>query len=566
MTKPITIGIEYYKEMIDKDYYYVDKTLLIRDILDAGAKVSLFSRPRRFGKTLALNMLKTFFEDERGSDGQKVDNRCYFERKKIEACGEKYWAKQGKYPVISLTLKEAGRPDYEQAYASLRDTIIEEFRRYRYVLQSDVLHEEERREFQAILNKNAAESDYARSLLFLSQCLKKYHGSNVIILLDEYDVPLEKSYFGKFYDRMVGFIRTFFGAALKTNDVLEFAVVTGCLRISKESIFTGLNNLRVFSLLSDDCAEAFGFTQQEVRTMLIDYGMGDRIEEVKEWYNGYLFGSTEVYNPWSILYYVEENRHKTSFFPKSYWANTSSNSIVKTLIEKADSAVRTEIEQLVDGRTITKPVYEDITYEDIYQSEDNLWNFLFFTGYLKKVGEELKGNQIYLQLAIPNREIRSIYCRAFFTWFQEGVKKSDWTDLYQAVLTGDCAALEARLKRQLTTSISFYDEAEQFYHGFMVGVLGGLSGYDVFSNRESGDGRPDIVMAPHDEEGTVLIFEFKKTDKFGQMQAQCEAALAQIEEKQYDAEYRENGYRKFIKYGICFCRKSCKAKAVMEME
>ncbi|MDE7211314.1 MAG: ATP-binding protein, partial [Lachnospiraceae bacterium] len=410
----------------------------------------------------------------------------------------------------------------------------------------------------------AKDSEYVVSLAFLSHCLQKYHGSKVVILVDEYDVPLENSYFCGFYDQMIGFIRSMFESALKTNSALEFAVVTGCLRISKESIFTGLNNLKVISLFNDDYAEAFGFTQPEVQALLAEYSMENRIGEVKEWYDGYLFGNTEIYNPWSIISYVSENRHKEKFFPKPYWANTSSNSIIRELIEKADAAVRAEIELLINGGTIRKPIHEDITYGDIHESEDNLWNFLFFTGYLKKIEESMENDQIYLRMALPNREIRSIYRRTFSAWFDEGIKRADWTKLYQALLAGDCEVIEAMLKKQLTLSISFHDEAEQFYHGFMVGVLGGIGEYNISSNREAGDGRPDILMEPFDNCGSVLIFEFKKADKFGQMDALCDAALAQVEEKNYDAQSKEQGYENFIKYGICFCKKVCKVKVRKE--
>ncbi|MDE7298075.1 MAG: ATP-binding protein, partial [Lachnospiraceae bacterium] len=541
-----------------------DKTLLIRDILDAGAKISLFTRPRRFGKTLALSMLKAFFEDERDGDGNKIDNSRYFEGKRISDCGEKYRSEQEKYPVINLTLKSAKQPNYEMAYNVLRKNIMEEFDRHSYILQGSALTETDCSRYRAIWEGNAEADDYATALAFLSRCLKKYHDSNVIILIDEYDVPLENSYFEGFYDRMIVFLRSLFESALKTNDALEFAVITGCLRISKESIFTGLNNLDVVSILRNDCAEAFGFTAQEVQGILSEYGMGSRMEEVREWYDGYLFGNTEVYNPWSIISYVNENRYKTEFFPKPYWSNTSSNSIIRELVEKADRDTRGEIEQLIAGGTIEKPVHEDITYGDIRESQDNLWNFLFFTGYLKKAGERFEEDRSYLTLAVPNREIRCIYRDTILSWFDKRIKAVDRMPFYRALLAGECDVIERELNGQLIKSISFYDAAEQFYHGFMAGMLGGLGEYRLYSNREAGDGRPDLMLTPEDWREPVMIFELKKADKFTQLEAGCEAALAQIEERHYDAEYKEEGYERFIKYGICFCGKACRVKAVME--
>ncbi len=564
MGKRIPIGVEFYKQIIDKDYYYIDKTLLIRDILEMGALVSLFTRPRRFGKTLALSMLQTFFEDERDAQGNEIDNSRYFEGKKIASCGVTYLEKQGAYPVISLTLKSAKQPTFEMAYKVLRDDIAEEFRRHEYVCEGGALAEDEIQRFRRIIRGEAEEKDYATALAFLSRCLKKYHNRNVIILIDEYDVPLENSYFAGFYEQMVVFLRSLFESALKTNEALEFAVVTGCLRISKESIFTGLNNLEVISVLNRNYAEYFGFTMEEAGELLRYYGIEEKEGELKKWYNGYLFGDTEVYNPWSVLNYVKGAAVYREEFPKPYWANTSSNSIIKELVEGADRDTRMELENLLVGGTIEKPVHEDITYGDIHKSQDNLWNFLFFTGYLKKVEERFETNQIYLKLAIPNEEIAGIYGRTILSWFDAKVKMMDRSILYQALVRGDCAVVEGELKRELVGSISFYDAAEQFYHGFMAGMLGGLGEYRLLSNREAGDGRADIVMVPEDEREAVLIFELKKVDKFTRMDAGCEAALAQIEAKHYDAEYREEGYGHFVKYGICFHKKSCRVKGGIE--
>lgn len=557
MKQPIAIGVENYKRIIDKNAYFVDKTMMIKELVDQASSVNLFTRPRRFGKTLTLSMIRTFFEDERTYEGEKIDNSRYFEGKKIMDAGERYTDEQGQYPVIQLSLKSAKQPNYEMAYGCLRNEIIYEFDRHRYVLAGANLSEEEKQNYQAILDKSAEPEVYATALKLLSSSLKKYHGRNAIILIDEYDVPLENSYFRGFYDQMIDFIRSLFESALKTNDALEFAIVTGCLRISKESIFTGLNNLKINSVLSVNYSEYFGFTGEEVEEMLRGYGLEDKISEVKQWYDGYLFGNTEVYNPWSIINYVETAISESQPFPKPYWSNTSSNSIIRELIEEADSDTKEEIQMLIDGQTIEKMVHEDITYEDIHKSKDNLWNFLFFTGYLKKVGLRFEEDTIYLSLSIPNKEVRYIYRSTIQEWFDRQVKAIDFQPFYQAALNGDAESMEDFLSGLLEKSISYYDNKEAFYHGVMVGLFGGLSGYQIKSNREYGNGRPDLVLSPYNPRKSVIIFEFKSCKKYNQMAEGCKAALDQIEEKDYAAPFLDKGYTKIMKYGICFCEKTC---------
>ena len=557
MKQPIAIGVENYKRIIDKNAYFVDKTMMIKELVDQASSVNLFTRPRRFGKTLTLSMIRTFFEDERTYEGEKIDNSRYFEGKKIMAAGEMYTDEQGQYPVIQLSLKSAKQPSYKMAYGCLKDEIIYEFDRHRYVLFGDRLSEEEKQNYQAILDKSAEPEVYATSLKLLSSSLKKYHGRNVIILIDEYDVPLENSYFRGFYDQMIDFIRSLFESALKTNDSLEFAIVTGCLRISKESIFTGLNNLEINSVISNNYAEYFGFTGEEVEEMLRNYGLEEKRQEVKQWYDGYLFGETEVYNPWSIINYVKTAISESQPFPKPYWSNTSSNSIIRELVEEADSDTKEEIQMLIDGQTIEKMVHEDITYEDIHKSKDNLWNFLFFTGYLKKVGLRFEEDTIYLSLSIPNKEVRYIYRSTIQEWFDQQVKAIDFQPFYQAVLDGNPEEMENFLSELLERSISYYDNKEAFYHGVMVGLFGGLLGYEIKSNREYGNGRPDLVLSPYNPRKSVIIFEFKSCKKYNQMAAGCKAALDQIEEKDYAAPFLDKGYTKIMKYGICFCEKTC---------
>ena len=397
MKKVMPIGFEDFKEIIDKGMYYVDKTYMIKELIEQHGKVNLFTRPRRFGKTLSLSMLRRFFEMEPNGEGGWRDNSYLFEGLKISGCGEQYMAHQGQYPVINLSLKSAKQPNYEMAYTMLRREISYEFKKHNYLL-AQMENNREQTRYTLIMSEEGSVKDYSDALKFLSDCLEKYHRKKVMILIDEYDVPLENAYFQGFYDKMVAFIRSLFESALKTNDSLEFAMITGCLRISKESIFTGLNNFEIYSLMSPLYCDCFGFTQHEVETMLDYYALQDKLDEVKKWYDGYLFGEKEIYNPWSILNYVKVACADFNMLPKPYWSNTSSNSIIRELVEGADLATRKEIEQLIAGETIEKPVHEDITYEDIHESKDNLWNFLFFTGYLKNEGLRFEEDTIYLSI------------------------------------------------------------------------------------------------------------------------------------------------------------------------
>ena len=552
--KPIPIGVEFYKEMIDKGYYYVDKTLLIRDLLEQKNKVTLFTRPRRFGKTLAQTMLRTFFEEEIMPDGTVADNSKYFQGKKIMGVGEEYTKYLGQYPVIFMSLKSAKQPTFEMATEKLQETLVKEYKRHRYLLDSDNISEEDKERYHSILKMNVGLSAYATALQFLSECLEQYHGQKVIILLDEYDVPLENAYFNGFYDEMVSFIRSLFESALKTNGSLEFAVITGCLRISRESIFTGLNNLKVVSVLDEGYAEYFGFTQEEADNFLKVYNIPDRRDELKEWYDGYLFGNTEVYNPWSVINYVYDIVHRNTEFPKPYW----SNSIIRELIEKADDKTKQELEELIAGGTIEKPVHEDITYEDIYRSQDNLWNFLFFTGYLKTVEKSFREQQIYLSMTIPNDEILYVYKNKVREWFTQCVERQDLTGLIKAFENGGCEEASEIITTQLMETISFYDYREDYYHGFLAGLLKNSRGYVIKSNRESGLGRYDLVLKTRRIlKGKVIILELKVADNVRRLEEGCKEALNQIEDKHYENDVLEEGYPSVLKYGICFYKKEC---------
>ena len=558
--KKISIGVEDFKEIIDKDGYFVDKTLMIKKLIESQAKVTLFTRPRRFGKTLNQFMIRRFFEDERSEKGEKVDNAYLFEGLKIAECGEEILKHQQQYPVIFLTLKSAKQPTYALAYMELKKRISEEYKRHRYILQGEILTADEKARFEAISAIMDDDSLYTDALGFLSMCLAKYHEKNTIILIDEYDVPLENAYFRGFYDEMIDFIRSLFESALKTNPYLEKSVITGCLRISKESIFTGLNNLETDSVLHTRFGDSFGFTQEEVEGLLAYYDLSEQLEEVKKWYDGYLFNDFEIYNPWSILKYVNDRKDHVTEFALPYWSNTSSNSIVREMVGEADEMAKADLETLMAGGTIEKQVHEDITYGDIHQTQDNLWNFLFFTGYLKKVGERTVGNNLWLEMKIPNIEIATIYENSISYWFEQKIKATDRSPLVRALETGDCEAAEDFINRQLADTISYYDYAETFYHGFMAGLLVNIGGYRVKSNRESGNGRPDIVMTESKFRGRAMILELKISDTIQGMEKKCEEALTQMKEQKYESSLEDDGYQPILKYAICFFKKGCMVK------
>lgn len=549
--KPLPIGIDDFEKLITRGYYLVDKTLFIKDLLDNKADVNLFTRPRRFGKTLNISMLQYFFENS------SKDNSYLFENLNIMKAGEQYISHMGQYPVINLSLKSAKQPTFELALKCIKDEIINEFRRHNYILESDKLSEE-KEDYKRISRKDDDEGLYVTALKFLCECLEKYHEKKVIILIDEYDVPLENAFFEGFYDRMIKFIGSLFESALKTNSSLEFAVITGCLRISRESIFTGLNNLDIISILNQYYDEYFGFTQAEVSNMLKDYGLSEKEELTKSWYNGYIFGQAQVYNPWSVVKFVKDLYKNSNVFPTSYWANTSSNSIVKSLIERADTVTKKEIELLIEGKTIEKPVHEDITYDEIYDSMDNLWNFMFFTGYFKKVGERIsETNQKYIELEIPNQEVKYIFRTKVLKWFHDKVKSKDLSKMYTAIIGGEEKDFEVELGRLLMETISFNDAYENFYHGFVAGALANMHDYIIKSNREGGKGRSDLFIKSVSVRGIAIVIEFKVAKHIDELEEKAEEAIKQIETKGYELELRSEGYKNIIKYGICFYKKDC---------
>lgn len=554
--RPLPVGIDSFEKLILEKYYYIDKTLLIKELLDLKGEVNLFTRPRRFGKTLNLSMLQYFFEDT-GDVEQNKKNRTLFDGLNIMRAEETYTSRMGQYPVIFLTLKSAKQRNFEAAYFKLREEISGEFKRHEKQLMSGDIPEDDKALFYEIASGKADREVYSGSLKILSRLLYQVTGKKAVILIDEYDVPLENAYFSGFYNEMIDFIRSLFESALKTNAYLQFAVIIGCLRISKESIFTGLNHLNSISILDKQYSEHFGFTEQEVRQAMISYGVENRFEDMKEWYDGYSFGNREVYNPWSVIKFLYDLVADQNAFTRPYWLNTSSNDIVKNLVLRADRETKGQIEMLLAGNTLDIPVHEEITYADIYENEVNLWNFLFFTGYLTKADEYMDDGMIFLKVRIPNQEVKMIYKTTIQNWFRETVKKTDFHDLYQAMETGNAARMQEILNEQLLATISYYDSAESFYHGFLAGILSQSGSYLVESNRESGKGRYDLMVKTPSLRGRAFIIEIKVSSGIDELENDAKKAVHQIYKKGYKETLLKEGYKRIDCYGIAFYRKDC---------
>lgn len=560
MKKALPVGIENFEDMIKSDYYYVDKTLFIKELLDMKGKVNLFTRPRRFGKTLNLSMLRYFFEDT-GDVKKNGKNKELFRDLKIMEAGESYEKQMGIYPVINLTLKSAKQRFWEASYIKMKDELAEEFKRHHYILNDSRIEAGDKRKFLKIVSGEAGHNDYSGSLKFLCKCLYQATGKRTVILIDEYDVPLENAYFRGFYDEMIDFIRSLFESALKTNDYLQFAVITGCLRISKESIFTGLNRLNIISVLDKKYSGHFGFTESEVLQMMRYYGVTNRFQTMKKWYDGYMFGNTEVYNPWSVIKFLYDLYSDVNAFPHPYWINTSSNDIIKDLIIRADRETKGQIEELLDGDTLDIQVHEEVTYEDMNSNGENLWNFLYFTGYLTKESEYFKESSIFLKARIPNVEVKTVYQTTILNWFRSKIKKENFQTLYRAMEDGNTEKVRDILNDQLFSVISFYDNAENFYHGFLTGILSQSENYLVKSNRESGNGRSDIIVKSPSLRGRAFIVEVKVSSSIDDLDNDAEKALQQIYDKKYVGELRTEGYRKIGCYGISFFRKDCEVRS-----
>lgn len=552
--KKLPIGIENFEELQKEEFYYVDKTNLIRDLLMQWSKVNLFTRPRRFGKSLNMSMLKYFFEP----GGDKEIFKKLAISGETEIC-EKY---MGKFPVVSISLKGINGESYEKACAMAVQVIQSEARRFQYLLESERLTAYEKKVFASLLQADMGEDLLCSSLKIMSELLEKHHGCKVILLIDEYDVPLAKAFERGYYDQMVIFIRNMFEYALKTNDSLKFAVLTGCMRISKESIFTGLNNIKVLSVADVQFDEYFGFTDQEVKDMLDYYGFSDRYDEVKEWYDGYQFGNVGVYCPWDVINYCDTLKADPDAQPRNYWLNTSSNEAVRRFIRESDhAATRREIENLVAGEAITKEIHQELTYKDMYDSIDNLWSVLFTTGYLTQRGKPDGDN---FRLVIPNVEIRKIFTSQIMELFKESVPKNGEAlrNFCQALRNGDVKSVERLLGEYLRKTISIRDTfvkrqmKENFYHGILIGILGFADTWSVSSNKESGDGYSDILVETDDGE-TGIILELKYAED-GKLDESCREALRQINLRRYEEELLDEGVEHILKYGIAFYKKRCR--------
>ena len=553
--KPLPIGVEDFKRLVDNGYYFIDKTLMIKELLENKESVNLFTRPRRFGKTLNMSMLQRFFE------ATEKSNAYLFDGLKIAAYPE-YMAYQGKYPVISVSLKSMKQKNFTLAFETYKYLIKSEYSRHKdFIFSKNVLDEEEKARYLSFIQVDATETMYNQAIGFLSNCLKKAYQQNVIILIDEYDVPLENAYHEGFYDDMTNLIRSCFESALKTNPSLEFAVLTGCLRVSRESIFTGLNNLKTYSITKNKFSRYFGFTQEEMKEILQTFSLEQYAETIAKWYDGYRFGLTEIYNPWSVLNCIDSYLQNDMVACEPYWSNTSSNRIVKRLIEESNERTKSMVEELINGTPIHTQIFEDVTYGTIDVNQDYIWSFLLFTGYLKIISCETVGDETYYDMVIPNVEIKSIYKNTIRSWFIDHINRDSRTDILESVIHADAEKLEDLLCTWLTNTISCFDEQENYYHGFVTGLVSGFSGYMVVSNRESGNGRFDLVVKQRSRWHHAAILEFKVVEKYNQMTKACEDALRKIEEKDYEASLRDEQYENIAKLGICFCQKRCRVKS-----
>ena len=557
-TLNLPVGIENFKEIRQLGFYYIDKTRLIEQLLQGWGKVTLFTRPRRFGKTLNMSMLKSFFEI--GTDKSLFDG-LYISGNK-ELCDEY----MGKYPVIFLSLKGVDGLDFTTARRMLCAILKNEFDRHYYLKTSDALTDEDRTLFIKMLQ--GSYDNIEDSIRMLSKLLFKHFGQKAVILIDEYDVPLDKAFQNGYYKEMVSLIRGLFGQALKTNEFLQFAVLTGCLRISKESIFTGLNNFKVMSITDSRFDEQFGFTDGDVRKLLSDYGMDSHFDEIKEWYDGYHFGRADVYCPWDVINHVDHLHDDSDAKPQTYWINSSGNSLVRRLINRADSSTKDEIERLIAGEAIEKVIRLDLTYDEIDNSIDNIWSVLFTTGYLTKIGEvKLPDSESYAyKLVIPNKEVREVFVLQIQEWFKAVVANENDTMklLSRAILDKDEQQIARQLNIVMGRMISILDTKapddmkENFYHGLLLGLLRGSNpGWLIKSNRESGDGFSDILIKPEDPDAGIII-EVKYAKEIKGLDAACDAAMVQIKDKRYDEALRDEDRCDILAYGIAFCRKRCR--------
>ena len=547
----LPVGIENFEDIRRSGFYYIDKTMLIEQTLNNWSKVTLFTRPRRFGKTLGMSMLRSFFEI--GTDKSLFDGLYISQNKSL--CDEH----MGKYPVIFLTLKGVEGLTFTKAKSMLSEIIKDEADRHYILNSSEALTSVDKEAFMKILTGN--EKNIENSLKTLSRLLYKHYGKKAVILIDEYDVPLDKAYQNGYYHEMVSLIRGLFGQALKTNDYLQFAILTGCLRISKESIFTGLNNFKVLSIMDTRFDEQFGFTDSEVEELLAAYNLDSHFTEIKEWYDGYHFGNADVYCPWDVINYVDLLRFEPTAKPQDFWSNSSGNALVRSFIDKADVQTKDEIERLIAGEYIEKEISQELTYDEIDKSIANLWSVLFTTGYLTKQGVTDDGK---VRLSIPNREIKNLFIKKIREWFSDTTANDGKTleQFCNAFVDKDTEKIEELFGDYLWNTISIRDTAvakdkkENFYHGILLGLLGYKASWLIKSNTESGTGYSDILVeVPNNRTGIVIELKYAEN---GDMDAACDEALKQIEEKSYLDKLKQDGMRNFIKYGIACFKKDCK--------
>lgn len=564
-TLKLPVGIDNFEKIRKSGFYYIDKTRLIEQLLQNWGEVNLFTRPRRFGKTLNMSMFKSFFEI--GTDKSIFDGLYISQNTAL--CNEY----MGKYPVVFISFKDVNGLTFDRAYDALVQIIGEIANGFSFLMNSDKLSKNEKEQYQGIIQikdgkYHMSDGVVISSLKVLSQLLTKHYGKNTIFIIDEYDVPLDKAFQHGYYDEMVELIRGILGKVLKTNDYLQFAILTGCLRISKESIFTGINNFKVLSILDARFDEQFGFSDDEVKNLLADYGMASHFEEAKEWYDGYHFGNVDVYCPWDVINYVDNLVANPTARPQTYWINSSGNSLVRRLINIADSTTKDEVERLIAGESIEKVVHLELTYNEIEKNIDNIWSVLFTTGYLTKVGEvKLPDSENYaLKLVIPNKEVREVFILQIQEWFKEVVAKDndEIRVLSKAILEADTEKIQRQLNIILDRMISILDtkardrQKENFYHGLLLGLLRGSNpNWLIKSNRESGDGFSDIIIKPEDPDSGIII-EVKYATSFQGLDKACEDAMNQINTLRYDAVLREEGRCNIIKYGIAFHKKRCK--------
>ena len=559
MRKKLPIGIENFEEFFSEDFYYVDKTLFIKELLQNWGKVNLFTRPRRFGKTLNMSMLKCFFET--GKDPALFEGLKIMQEKDL--C-EKY---MGKFPVISISLKSVDGLNFESASVALRTVIGNEAGRFRFLRNSDRLTDDEKEAYAQLTEVGSSQGGVytmtgkmaEASLQTLSQLLEKHFGQKVILLIDEYDVPLDKAFQAGYYDEMVSLIRNLLGNALKTNDSLYFAVLTGCLRISKESIFTGLNNLNVMTVSDPYFCDGFGFTEDEVTELLNYYGLEEFHDTVRDWYDGYQFGNISVYCPWDVIKYAQILLKDKEAEPENYWANTSGNDLIRRLLKKANQSTKNDVERLINGETITKTLRQELTYREVEDSIDNIWSVLYSTGYLT-CRRRMPGKK--MELTLPNREVRELFIELVKDWFEETTQADSGriNRFCAAFSAGDTDTIQDMLNDYLWDSISVRDTAvrinmkENFYHGMLLGLLQNQDSWLVKSNAETGEGYSDIsIQTP---ERTGIVIELKYADD-GNLEKACGEALKQIEEKKYAEGLKRRGAKKIIKYGIAFYEKEC---------